>query len=261
MDAGEYWQENKRFVTTVGVGLLAFLIGVVLIDSLYAADLEDAQRSRSELIRKRGQPRFSRAERADAERENEELLAALGTLREAVEFEVRPRYRRDPAQGSASSQYLRVAADVRDELLPLANRSRMALVGTLGLPELSPTGEDEIVRYLEALDLIDRVVRMAVATGVARVDQIRISLDPAVYKRGEPVAVERTRVEFQMNGPSLPLLRFLERSQDPEAGGPLAVLELELSSSSTQTDEARLDLTLVVPRIHDRDADDTGEVN
>ena len=33
MDLNDIWQENKRFITTVGSGLLVFLIVIILMNS------------------------------------------------------------------------------------------------------------------------------------------------------------------------------------------------------------------------------------
>src|SRR5204863_482021 len=83
-------------------------------------------------------------------------------------FAPRPAFAFDPAKGSASNQYFATVSSVREELLTLAGRNNMRIAEDLGLPALSPTRESEIVRYLEALDLVDRAVRLALASGVDR---------------------------------------------------------------------------------------------
>ncbi len=39
MDFNDYWQENKRFLITVGIGLLVFMIGEMILDSVWGEDL------------------------------------------------------------------------------------------------------------------------------------------------------------------------------------------------------------------------------
>ena len=54
----------------------------------------------------------------------------------------------------------------------------MTIPDDLGLPALAPTREDELARYLEAFDLVERVIRLSFETGVRKVDKIQIRLDP-----------------------------------------------------------------------------------
>jgi len=63
----------------------------------------------------------------------------------------------DPAGGSSANHYLRTLSRVREELTQRANRASLKLDSSLGMPELSPTVEREILRYLEALDLVETV--------------------------------------------------------------------------------------------------------
>ena len=39
MDLNDYWQENKRFLVAVGVGLFAFLIGNIIVDAAFGSEL------------------------------------------------------------------------------------------------------------------------------------------------------------------------------------------------------------------------------
>jgi len=246
----DYWQENKRFVWTVLIGLFVFLIGYKSIGWMWEAERTSVSATRSDLLRRQNSPLYGAGDKREAGYENEALRASLGALRTEVEFEPRARYRRDPALGSASSQYLRVAADLRDELLPLANRRRMRLADNLGMPELSPTDEGEIVRYLEALDLIERVVRSASErdVGVKRIEEIRTRLDPVLYRDGGAPRIEKTTIEMTLEGTSLSLLRLLWRTQRPEQGKPLVIQDLLMSSTTDEADEARLEVQFVIPR-------------
>jgi len=253
MNLEEYWQENKRFVTTVAIGLIVFLIGTVSINSIWSGERNDVLGERNQLRNRMRKPLFSSGDRREAEAENEALVAALERLQAELEFKPRARFVRDSEKyRTAASQYMRVAADVRDELLPLANRRRLKLDEGLGMPELSPTDEGEIVRYLEALDLVERIVRLAADpdVGVARIPELRVRPDPVFFSKGKAASVERTRVEARLEGTSLALLRWLWRTQRSESGIPLAIEELELSSTSDETDEARIDVTFVIPRLH-----------
>lgn len=249
MDLEAYWQENKNFVTTVGVGALVFLVAWWIVGGWHDAESTALTRENRDLGNKLKLEMYDAVARDAARNEAHDLEQKLETLRDAVEFEPRPRFRIDPRSGSIATQYLRATADTSEQLLSLANRSNVFLDPTLGLPELSPTTEGEIVRYLEALDLVDRVVQLAVGVGVQRIDEVRIYLDSAMDVRAASGEIERTRVRFVLSGPSQPLVRLLGRTQRLDGGAALVLDTVEMSSSSTELDRAKLELVLAIPRL------------
>lgn len=221
MDLNDTWQENKRFVLTVAAGVIVFVTGTMVVDALFKSELVALRRSAdSAAARLRGEPMYSASDLDTAERENEELDRAVQELSRQVAFEPREAFRLDAKRGSASNQYFASVAGVREELLTLAGRSNLKLPEDLGLPALSPTREAEIVRYLEALDLIDRAVRLALSAGVERVDKIDIKLDPKLSSRQGVGNVERTRVAITLSGSPGPMVRFLRASQAPAPAEP-----------------------------------------
>jgi hypothetical protein len=132
----------------------------------------------------------------------------------------------------------------------------MRLPEDLGLPALAPTRAEEIERHLAALDVIERVVRLAFQAGVPRVERIDIRLDPGLGSRRGVGAIERTQVRMRMSGPSDALVRLLAASQGGE-GQPLLIEEVEMAPERSKADEARLDVIFVVSRVA---AIDAGEV-
>jgi hypothetical protein len=141
---------------------------------------------------------------------------------------------------------------VRDELLTLAGRNNLRLPDDLGLPALSPTREEEIARYLEALDLVDRAARAAMAAGLQRIDKVEIRLDPKLATRQGVGEIERTRVEITAAGAPGPIVRFLSATQEPAATGgwkPLIVEKADVLTSRGKPDEATLQATFVVARL------------
>ena len=120
-----------------------------------------------------GMPTDQSSDLRAAREENEALRAALRTLSEAVVFRARPGF--EPGEGSATNRYFSVVADVRENLVARAGRAGVKIPDDLGLPALSPTKEQEIQRYLEALDLIERAVSLAIEVGVASVEKIKIA--------------------------------------------------------------------------------------
>ncbi len=249
MDLNDYWQENKRFVSVVAFGVVGFFLASFLIDAVYGDDLSAAQSKVTRLQRELKKPLFSASDRTAAQAQNDELRAAVERLHEAVQFVPREEFRLDPALGTPSNQYLRALTRVREDLLPRANRANVGLDPGLGMPKLSPTREEEIERYLEALDVIETSLRMAIDAGVRRVDKIQIKLDPGLSTRVGLGRIERTRIPMTLIGDSLALTRLLAATQRPADGRILHVDEIEMLPSRNKQDEVRLDLTLVVARL------------
>lgn len=249
MDLNDYWQENRRFVTTVGVGFVVFLIARMILASTYEDDINAKNRVISTRKSDLAQPMYKSSDLADARAENEGLIEAVSVLREASDFQPRDEFTLDPGLGSASNQYLRSLARVRDELIPRANRSNMQVDSQLGMPRLSPTRDAEIERYLEALDVIETVVGLSVDARVQRVDKIQIRLDPGLNSREGLGAVERTRVAFTLTGSSLALERLLAWTQRPKTGRVLHIDDLEMVPARSREGEVRLDLTVVIARL------------
>ena len=248
MDLNDIWQEHKRFILTVAVGCLVFLIANLTVSSIYEGDLASAGARSVATRRELAKPLFGSRDRTRAEEQNDGLRLALGELRERVAFQPRAEFVLDPNGGAESIQYQRIASGVRDDLLPRAARVNLALEDTLGLPALSPTEAYKIERYLEALDVVDRAVRLAIDAGVARIDDISIKLDPALLSRAGTSTVERTKITFEMVGPSLAMTRFLLATQRAETTA-LMIHEFELTAK--RPEETRLSLVLLVARVGD----------
>lgn len=251
MDLNEYWQENKRFVTLVALGLLVFLVAQLSLKSTYQGGLNEAKLSISAMQRGLRNTMHTASQRDEAQRQNDELRAAVEALSEIVEFQARPDFRLDPAQGSGSNQYLRALTRVRDDLIPRANRANLEIEDGLGMPRLSPTREEEIERYLEALDVIDTIVRYAIDTRVQRLDRIQIRLDSDLSSHRGLGRIERTRVHFTLTGSSLAMTRLLTRTQRGGDGRVLHIDELELTTSRNKDDELRLELGVLIARLHE----------
>jgi hypothetical protein len=257
MDLNSYWQENKRFLLTVAGGVLVFGIGTMLVGKYFGDELERQQRvaanTRTKLAR---EAMYTPKDLADAQAENEALTRTVDALTKACSFEPRPQFVLDPKKGSPSNQYFAVVSAVREDLLRQAGRANMRVPEDLGLPNLSPTREPDIVRFLEGLDLVDRVVRMALASGCERIDKIEIRLDPRLNSREGVGQIETSRINFTFSGKGAPLVQLLLESQQPgendangvPLGGPLLIEKSEMLPTRTGT-EAGLDVTFVCARV------------
>jgi len=260
-DFSNYWQENKRFLSSVGGGVFLFFAGWIGIDRYLGSDLR-AQRARlARLERELGEPMHSSADLEQARADNEALKQAVATLRAAAEFEPREEFRL--AQGvPAANRYFAVVSSVREDLEQRAGRAGLALPADLGLPALAPTREVEIARSLEALDMVARTVELAIESGVERVSEIRIKLDPRILSGKGIHDLEKTLVEMKFVGPAQPLTRMLVSMQAPRPGGPspgagtgggsgvLLVERADFAPERAKSDEVRLELALVLPHLH-----------
>jgi hypothetical protein len=260
MDLSGYWQENKRFVLYVGAGVVLFFIGFVLESSIYGDDLTSTRAEIARLKRQLSEAPYDSEDLAQVERENAALRAAVERLSDEARFRPWPEFVIDPGAGPAANQYLRTQARVREELEQRANRAGLELDRSLGLPELSPTVEAEIVRYLEALDLVESVADLAIRARVDRIDRIQVKLDPGLSARTGLGPIERTRVSFTMTGDALALARVLVWTQRPpgQAGRVLSIDALEMLNARGKRGEVRLDLTCTLARLRDEPAGEAG---
>lgn len=249
MDLANYWQEEKRFLVSVGIGAAVFAAAWIAIDSTFGSKLGAARARRARIEADLKQGFLSAADLDRARAENEALRAACDTLGRAIEFTPRPAFRLEKGV-PATTRAFKVLERTREELRTLAGRAGMSLPGDLGMPASAPTKEQALTRHLEALDAIDQTVRLAVEAGAQRIDSIRVKLDPRV-ESGKPIEdIERTQVEFELIGASLPLTRLLALLQTPRDGRVLAVQRASIEPARAKSDEVRLELVLLIAHLN-----------
>ncbi|MCE9593072.1 MAG: hypothetical protein K8S98_02665 [Planctomycetes bacterium] len=243
-----FWQENKPFVLGVAAGAVLFGIGWYAISKTLGAELR-TQRARLVTLEKQvAQPRYTNADQEHAQAERDRLNQAVATLSDAVGFHARPEFALDG--GSPANRYFAVQSRVREDLLTQAGRAGLALPEGLGLPALSPTREQEIVRYLEALDVVDRVTRLAIEADCERIDEIRIALDPRRVSGKSIPDIERTSIEFDLIGPSGPMAKWIALTQQERFGDVILIDKLNLQASRTKADEARLEVAFRIAHLY-----------
>jgi len=245
MDFNEYWQENKRFVTSVAIGALIYLISSMLITNSVGDDLNRVKGNLRGVTTDLKKGRFSTADKSRAEEQNEALLRSVAALTEIVAFQPRPEFRIDAGR-PVGSQYVERVSAVRDDLLRRAGRNKLRLPEDLGLPALAPTRDEEILRHLHALDLIERVVSTAIEFDVERIDKIEIKLDPGLYSRQGVGRLEQTRVRMKLSGASGPLVDLLAHTQSPDGGAALMIDELEILPERNKAQSSRMEVVFLV---------------
>lgn len=257
MDLANTWQEHKRFIVTVACGAIVFAILWMVIDHYFGADLRRQRALVVTTSNKLAKEAFySPAELDLAQTENAALSKSVETLARAAAFVPRAQFTLDAQRGSPSTRYFAAVSAVREDLLRRTGRANLRVPADLGLPALSPTREPDIARYLEALDLVERAVRMALTAGCERVDKIEIRLDPRLSSRDGVGHIERTRVTFTLSGKGGGIAQFLVLAQSPDGvdpsgvalGGPLVVEKADMMPARTGA-EASLEVTFVCARI------------
>jgi hypothetical protein len=248
MDLNNYWQENKRFLTSVGVGLAVFLVGWYSIDSTFGVELRGARATRVRREADLRQPMFAVADLERAKDQQAQLVSACLALRSSVDFVARPQFKLEKGQ-PATSRYFSVLERTRDELKRLGSRSGLALPLDLGMPAVAPTKDAELARYLEALDAIDQIVNTATRAGVSRIDQLRVKLDARLLS-GRPFDdLEKTLVEVRLVGPALPLARLVALLQDPGPKGDgrtLLVERCDIEPARLKNEHVKMELVLAL---------------
>jgi hypothetical protein len=257
MDLSDYWQENRRFVLGVAGGALVFLIAYLFLDSAYGGDVVSARRARVAVKNDLAVPHFTRADLGEARDENEALLATAAALRAAVAFEPRPEFVLQDGLGSPQNQYFARVDRVRAEVSVLAARRRMVIQPDgLGIEPLKTTNVETIVRHLEALDLLDRAMRLALDAGIQRVSKIKITLDPGFGTRTGVGSIERTQVQLTFVTEASSVSRFLAATQTERFGKPLTVHDYEVKRVQGKPDEVTADVTLSAIRLHRKVSED-----
>lgn len=264
MDFNEYWQENKRFLTTVGAGLLVFMILNMIVEGMYASDIQSVQRTTSANRKKLKDAMYTADDRAMAEGENAALLERYGMVADVAAFEPRTGFVLDAREASPQNVYISAVESVRDRMTDLASRKRAFLPDGLDLEMVKTRNVDAIERNLHAVDLLERALVMALESGVRQVKSVEVRLDPAFRSRRGVGAIERTQVTIDALADSESVTRWLAMTQTPvDEGGALSVRRaalpieaLEMRRANSKADEVRTRVTFLVVRVHEILEDD-----
>ncbi|MFT4647895.1 MAG: hypothetical protein ACI9X4_001110 [Glaciecola sp.] len=251
MNLSDYWQENKRFVTTVVGGVLVFFVAYWMLAGSYGSQARDAKREISSLRTDLRKPLYGAADRDVAEQENDALRAALQSLSERTAFVPREPFRWTPGSESASNLYFQRVAEVGERLRRLASRSRARLPEGLDLEPLMTNDSNTIERHLDALDLIERVVTEALGSGVESVDRIRVELDPNFRSKQGLGSVERTQVQFDMTGPSKSITATVLAIQGDKYGQPVVLDSILAKTPRRNAGQVTLNLVCSALRLHE----------
>ena len=109
-----------------------------------------------------------------AKDQQKQLEATVKTLMKRLAFVPREAFMLKDGGPSPANQYIGIATSMRERRLDEARSRGIDLVDNAGIPDRSPTEVEEIRRTLRTLDLIDRVLDLAIAPGTRSIDKITL---------------------------------------------------------------------------------------
>lgn len=268
MDLNDIWQENKRFITTVGSGLLVFLIGYLVVEGMYASDIASIKRTNSNARRKLGTEMFTADDRELARDENEALRRSFERLTDAAEFRPRPEFDLEGRGDSAQNVYMTSVERVRDRVGALASRRRAYLPEGLDLEQLKTKNVDAIERNLHAVDLLERTLVLAIESGVKQVRSVDVKLDPAFTSRRGLGSIEKTEVSVDVVASPDAVARWLLACETPLEADPetsvrqqsLPIEKIDAKRASSKADEVSAKVTFLVVRVNEVEVNDDEDV-
>lgn len=206
MDLTTLWQEHKTFVLSVMAGVLLFFVGQSAISAFYGID--DSRRSVRSLSSSLRRSKTPTTKQMDEERaRNQDLKARYEKAVERIHFAPDPKFVLSGTE-KPDIQYDRLFNEARENLVDGAKILNITVDSTLGMPELSPTRRSEIQTALTALDLVTRVVFLAIEAQVGEVSAIAMVPDAG---RKQKSFIREHRVKFKMRGSSQALADFFQR--------------------------------------------------
>jgi hypothetical protein len=193
---------DLRRLIIVAVALLVVLFtGRAVISALY--DEEQAMRSSLGMLRKlrsggEADSRPDRAAMSELAALREELREELDARLPELAYELPPEFD-VPAGQSPDLRYIEVVRREQELLVKGGAYVGRSVPSNLGLPDLNPTGLEDVLRTLRSLHIVHVVVLAGLESGVGAFDEIEM---PTVgrRRRAESGFVRTHRVEFEVRG-------------------------------------------------------------
>ena len=191
---------RRTLLVAVGIVVVLFT-GRAIIGALY--DDDDMMRQAATLAAKlrsggeaEGRPKREDMTALSALRD--ELQARLDELLPQVRY-VQPAEFSVGAGGSPDLDYVDILRREQQALVKGAAYVGRSVPSNLGMPDLNPTGLEDVLRTLRSLHVVHAVVRAAIDAGVDSVDEIRL---PSTARRGQEATgfLRLHKVEFLLRG-------------------------------------------------------------
>ncbi len=229
MNFDAFWQTHRRFILGMAGGLVVFFILLAITGGGSKDRLSKAKTSINRSRRQmQGNELYAANQVATLEQRLEDLRLHNSLLAERDLPAFRQRFQVPPGTPPAQ-HYISLSGELRDELIGWALRRNCEVDDSLGLPPVSPSQPQQIDRVLRGLDVVDRVVRMAVDFGASEVDKIRVAQNRRrrTGRNVSPLDITPVTMEITFHRASIaPFLSAMLAEQ--EAGRPLGMTGLEI---------------------------------
>lgn len=257
MNFDAFWQTHRRFILGFFGGVVVFFI---LLAITGGGPEDKFKRSKSSIASTKRKMNANNMYGSGAVRELEERLAALQTRNNDLGRQTLPPFRerfRIPSGTPASQHYIGLTGELRDELVGWALRSNCDVDDSLGLPPVSPSQPQQISRILHGLDVVDRVVHIAVESGAGEVDKIRIAEKARRRKGRNSSSLDVTPVTMEVVFHRVSATPFLRRiAAEQSNGNPLGLQALEVLPRNAKRMEQRVLLEFGVGTLPEPTAED-----
>jgi len=193
---------DVRRTLLVGAALVvALFTGRALISALY--DEGDAVRQATSLrtkLRAGGEAdsRPALPDMAAASALRDTLAGELVALVPALSYSQPEDFSVGPGE-SADLRYIEIVRREQELLVKGGAFKGQSVPSNLGLPELNPTGLEDVLRTLRSLHVVHLVVQAGLKAGIEGVDEIRV---PPATRKGKAEAgfVRQQKVDFELHG-------------------------------------------------------------
>lgn len=238
MNLDALWQRNRTYVLGLAGAVIAFFLLHWILTRGANARLDSAQRSINSIATEMRAATYGAAQEREA-------AARLETLRQRnADFArrslppVRAAYRLPPNK-AAAQHYIEVTGALRQELVAWALREDCEVDASLGLPPVSPVQAPQVARVLAGLDVVERVVRLAVLNGASSVEKISIS-DRARGGSNRSKVLDLTPVQMEITFTGRSPAPFLRALLAASPDGPFGLSGFEVAAQGANKRERRL---------------------
>lgn len=257
MNFDAFWQTHRRFILGFVGGVVVFFI---LLAITGGGPEDDFKRSKGSITTTKRKMNANSMYGSNAVRELEQRLASLRERNEDLGRQTLPPFRerfRIPQGTPAAQHYIGLTGELRDELVGWALRSNCEVDDSLGLPPVSPSQPQQIERILHGLDVVDRVVRLAVESGAAEVDKIRIAEKGRRRSGRKASDLDVIPVTMEIVFHRVSATPFLRRIASEQGNGtPLGLQALEVLPRNAKRMEQRVLLEFGVGTLPEPTAED-----
>lgn len=193
------WPEHKRFIIVTAAVILVGLLTYLIIIAPARRKTAEAQ-EQSEQIQQKISARVSAGQIQDDKnigsliREKERIEEKLSELKQRMLFRLHPRYETDPADSEILIEFNMLLQERKDLLIKSATRRGITIPNSFGFPTRN-ISELDLPDYFERLDIIERVINLAIPCGVAGILSINQAVDTRTFLFG--MSLENKFIRYQ----------------------------------------------------------------